>query len=152
MNTGNIDTAINIKPLIFKNNAVYSCRKSGNIDATFFYDFLCSNRHAMICSSPYEENCNININYKSPEDLTNLNNIDLYIFTSKEGKESSPYEVIKGSLAEVTQNQNSASNLLTLKIKYIDVSSSSYYNTKDGKITSLTSLSEKLLNLIKVND
>ena len=148
--TGSTNSAININPLLFKTNAIYSCRNSSDIDNTFFYNFLCSKNKAKICSSPDQENCNIDIICNRPESSANLNNIELYIFTSKEGKESSPYEVIKGSLAEITQNGQS--ELLTLKIKYIDVSSSSYYNTKDGKITSLISLDEKLLNSIKIND
>jgi len=150
LRTESTNSTININPLLFKTNAIYSCRNSGDIDNTFFYNFLCSNNKAKICSSPDQGNCNIDIICNRPEPSANLNNIELYIFTSKEGKESSPYEVIKGSLAEITQNGQS--ELLTLKIKYIDVSSSSYYNTKDGKITSLISLDEKLLNSIKIND
>ena len=150
LRTESTNSTININPLLFKTNAIYSCRNSGDIDNTFFYNFLCSNNKAKICSSPDQGNCNIDIICNRPEPSANLNNIELYIFTSKEGKESSPYEVIKGSLAEITQNGQS--ELLTLNIKYIDVSSSSYYNTKDGKITSLISLDEKLLNSIKIND
>ena len=148
----NLNSAISIRPILFKNNAIYSCRiRNNDIVNTFFYNFL---YNARICSSPDKEECNININRNQVNEATNHdNNFNLYIFTSKEGKESSPYEVVKGSL--VTSNQASSNNensILTLSIKFIDVSSSSYYNSKDGKITSLSSLSKNLLDSISIND
>ena len=155
LDTENRNTAINIKPIIFKNNAIYSCLLNNiAFSNTFLYNFLLNSNRATICSSPDKENCNININFITPDIKDNNNiNINLYIFTSKEGKESSPYEIIKGSLATVTQTPlNSANRILTLKIKYYDISASSYHNTKDGKITSLTSLPNEILNLISVND
>jgi len=154
LSTENRNTAISIKPIIFKNNAIYSCLLNGNdITNTFLYNFLLNGTRITICSSPDKENCNININGNPDIDNNNNININLYIFTSKEGKESSPYEIIKGSLVTVTKtSSNNGNRILTLKIKYYDVSASSYHNTKDGKITSLTSLPNEILNLISVND
>ena len=154
LDTENRNTAINIKPIIFKNNAIYSCLLNNiAFSNTFLYNFLLNGNRATICSSPDKENCNININGNPDIDSNNNININLYIFTSKEGKESSPYEIIKGSLVTVTKtSSNSENRILTLKIKYYDVSASSYHNTKDGKITSLTSLPNEILNLISVND
>ena len=152
LSTNEIPSAISIKPFLFKNNAIYSCKVKNGIIDTFLYNFLLSDDRARICSSPDKEDCNINI--KGNKDIEDTNqdiNINLYIFTSKEGKESSLYEIIKGSL--ITANQiSSNAPILTLNIKFIDVSSSSYYNSKDGIITSLSSLPKKILDSISIND
>ena len=151
----NWNNSISIKPFLFKNNAIYSCRINNENISTFnFYNFLgVENNAARICSSPDKEECTNQIKFKSTYDNNNQYiNITLYIFTSKEGKESSPYEIIKGSLATLSGPSTVNNHWLIFNIKFIDISSSSYYNTKDGKITSLTALSDKLLKYISVND
>ena len=151
----NGNNSISIKPFLFKNNAIYSCRiNTASIENLKIYNFLNGGDNAAkICSSPDKEECTNQIRFVSTTNNNNQYiNITLYIFTSKEGKESSPYEVIKGSLATLIGPNEVNGRWLIFNIKFIDISSSSYYNTKDGKITSLTALSDKLLKYISVND
>jgi hypothetical protein len=153
LGNGNLNNAISIKPFLFKNNAIYSCRiNSNDINYFNFYNFLYGDNAARICSSPDKEECTNQIRFVETINENQYINITLYVFTSKEGKESSPYEIIKGSLATVTRPNNINGMWLIFNIKFIDISSSSYYNTKDGKITSLTELPDKLLKYISVND
>ena len=152
LGNGNLNNAISIKPFLFKNNAIYSCKINGEINNFNFYNFLNGDNAARICSSPDKEECTNQIRFVETINENQYINITLYIFTSKEGKESSPYEIIKGSLATVTRPNNVNGMWLIFNIKFIDISSSSYYNTKDGKITSLTELPDKLLKYISVND
>ena len=98
-----------------------------------------------ICRSPND----CNSQQISCPDITNMNsvgiNITLDIYISKEGKEYNPHEIINNSTITLTPYNE---QVLMFKVKFIDVSYSSYINTKNGKITSLIPLSD---NLIKSN-
>ena len=150
--TDNINDTVSIKPILFKANTTYSCiydNSNNNINNTFIYQFLYKRNR--LCHSPID--CE-NIKYDcSPPTLTgNQNTIfTLNIYTSKEGKEHEPYEIIKGYKCYATEsNSNENQKILTLKINFIDISSSSYYNTKNGKITSLNPLNEEVMDAIKI--
>ena len=132
----------NMKTILFKNNAIYSCiLGNNNYMNTEIYDLLC-NRNMTICRSPNE--CN-NQKISRPV-ITNINsngiNIQLDIYISKEGKEYNPHEIINNSTITISPNNE---GVLTFKVKFIDVSYSSYINTKNGKITSLIPLSDDLI-------
>ena len=145
----NINNAISIKPILFKNNATYSCIYS-TLSDTFIYQFL-YNQDRKLCHSPID--CE-NKKYDCiPPTLTGNQNtiLTLNIYTSKKGKEHEPYEIIKGYKCHATEsNSNGNQKILTLKINFIDISSSSYYNTKNGKITSLNPLNEEVMDAIKI--
>ena len=76
---------------------------------------------ARICSSPDKEYCSNQIRFVPTINENQYINITLYIFTSKEGKESSPYEIIKGSLATLTRPENVNEKYLIFNIKFIDI-------------------------------
>ena len=144
-----INNTISIKPILFKNNATYSCIYS-TLNNTFIYQFL-YNQDRKLCHSPID--CE-NKKYDCiPPTLTGNQNtiLTLNIYTSKKGKEHEPYEIIKGYKCHATEsNSNGNQKILTLKINFIDISSSSYYNTKNGKITSLNPLNEEVMDAIKI--
>ena len=152
------NNAINFQPLLFKKNVVYSCIiNNDDLTNTKIYQFLCGDK-TKICPTPDDKCENTKIITCPDFDPSNLDgnvNIQLKIYSYKKGKESSPYEIIanqKVYIDDNTSNGGSEQKILTLNIKYIDVSSSSYYNTKDGKITSLIPLSDEELDAITVND
>lgn len=135
----------NMKTILFKNNAIYSCiLGNNNYMDTEIYNLLC-NSIMTICRSPND----CNSQQISCPNITNMNsvgiNIQLDIYISKEGKEYNPHEIINNSTITLTPYNE---QVLMFKVKFIDVSYSSYINTKNGKITSLIPLSD---NLIKSN-
>jgi len=158
INENEENNAISFQPLLFKKNMIYSCIiNNNNITNTMIYQFLCGNK-MKICPTP-DDKCENTKNVTCPDfNSSNIEgnvNIQLKIYSYKKGKESSPYEIIANQKVYINENQSnggSEKQILTLNIKYIDVSSSSYYNTKDGKITSLIPLSDEELNAITVND
>ena len=140
------DNAINFKPFLFKNDAIFACGISGgDITTSYIYQNLCVNQ-MKICTNPKCDN-SLSIecfDYKNNENVKA--NIQLNIYTSKKGKEYSPYEEIIG--VKAFKKTDLINNGLILKINFIDVSYSAKMNTKDGKITSLIPLSENILNAL----
>ena len=148
-----INNSISIKPILFKANTIYSCiysNSNNNINNTFIYQFLYT-RNTRLFHSPID--CE-NIKYDwSPPTLTGNQNaiLTLNIYTSKKRKEHEPYEIIKGYKCHATESISDGNQkILTLKINFIDISSSSYYNTKNGKITSLNPHNEEVMDAIKI--
>ena len=148
-----INNTISIKPILFKANTTYSCiysNSNNNINNTFIYQFLYT-RNTRLFHSPID--CE-NIKYDwSPPTLTGNQNaiLTLNIYTSKKRKEHEPYEIIKGYKCHATESISDGNQkILTLKINFIDISSSSYYNTKNGKITSLNPHNEEVMDAIKI--
>ena len=129
------ENVVNIKPILFKNKAIYSCIMNGPQDpnSLYIFDFL---QKIRICSSPKADNCqNILINNLPNE----FNIIELYIFIRKEGDENSKNEIISFSGLNV-KNENRNDGLLIFRVIFIDISDSSINNAKEGKITSLKDL------------
>ena len=145
INDNNIDD-FTMKTILFKNNVIYSCIIGNNvIESTQIYDLFCNNS-IIICHTPND--CNSQqIQCPNITDINNYKGIDIQldIYTSKEGKEYNPHEVINNSTININENNN---GILTFKVKFTDISYSSYINTKEGKITSLIPLPD---NLIKSN-
>ena len=159
INENEENNTISFQPLIFKNNVIYSCIFNNNLRNIKIYQFLCESQ-TKICPTP-DDKCDntkniIDCSEFDPDIIDGNVNIQLKIYSYKEGKESSPHEIIVNQKVYIDENSNNngenEKKILTLKIKYIDVSSSSYYNTKDGKITSLIPLSDEELDAITVND
>ena len=140
------DNAINFKPFLFKNDAIFACGiNGGDITTSYIYQNLCGNQ-MKICTNPKCDN-SLSIecfDYKNNENVKA--NIQLNIYTSKKGKEYSPYEEIIG--VKAFKKTDLINNGLIFKINFIDVSYSAKMNTKDGKITSLIPLSENILNAL----
>ena len=140
------DNAINFKPFLFKNDAIFACGiNGGDITTSYIYQNLCGNQ-MKICTNPKCDN-SLSIecfDYKNNENVKA--NIQLNIYTSKKGKEYSPYEEIIG--VKAFKKTDLINNGLIFKINFIDVSYSAKMNTKNGKITSLIPLSENILNAL----
>ena len=140
------DNAINFKPFLFKNDAIFACGiNGGDITTSYIYQNLCVNQ-MKICTNPKCDN-SLSIecfDYKNNENVKA--NIQLNIYTSKKGKEYSPYEEIIG--VKAFKKTTPINDGLIFKINFIDVSYSAKMNTKDGKITSLIPLSENILNAL----
>ena len=142
INANNINNAISMKTFLFKNNALYSCKLGGNLNDTIIYKSLCNK--TKICSTPQ---CNNDFELKCYDASNKTDvNIQLNIYTSKNGKEYSPYEEIIGLKLYI--NETTIKDLLTFKIKFIDVSYSSYINTKNRKITSLINLPDDVMKAL----
>ena len=138
INANNINNAISMKTFLFKNNALYSCKLGGNLNDTIIYKSLCNK--TKICSTPQ---CNNDFELKCYDASNKTDvNIQLNIYTSKNGKEYFPYEEIIGLKLYINET---IKDILTFKIKFIDVSYSSYINTKNRKITSLINLPDDVL-------
>ena len=143
----NIEDTISFKSILFKNNAIYSCI-TDNVKNTIIYQTFFE-QNMKICLSPKDCDNSIEIvsnshNVRDQEDQDY--NIQLIIYTTKKGKEYSPYEEIQYS--EIFINENAINGLLIFKIKFIDISSSSYINTKNGKITSLNKIPDNIMNTL----
>ena len=147
-NNEDVNKSISMKTILFKNNAIYSCKINSpyNYTNTTIYQ-LFFKQNMKLCSSPVNcDNDAIINNTVFNDDHKGGVNIQLDIYTSKEGKEYSPYEIIKYSFINITSNEN---NLLVLNIKFIDISYSSFINSKNGKITSLIKLPSFILEALK---
>ena len=143
INESNINNTISMKTFSFKNNALYSCKLGSNLRETIIYKSLCGG--AEICSTPQCNNDLYKLNCSDASNKTDVN-IQLNIYTSKNGKEYSPYEEIIGFKLYI--NEDSYKDRLIFKIKFIDVSHSSYINTKNKKITSLINLPDDVMKAL----
>ena len=144
----NINDAINIKSLLFKNNVIFSCR-TNDYKQTYIYDNILSKM--TLCSSPNDADCNIDIIPNESLDETSESiNMDLYIFSQKEGTENNQYYKISFSRLYIHGANRSNIPLipLILRIKFYDISESVIKNSKNGKKTSLKDLPEEVINII----
>ena len=141
----NINDAINIKSLLFKNNAIFSCR-TNDYKQTYIYDNILSKM--TLCSSPNDADCNIDIIQNESLDETSESiNMDLYIFSQKEGTENNQYYKISFSRLYI-HGANRSNIPLIFRIKFYDISESVIKNSKNGKKTSLKDLPEEVINII----
>ena len=141
----NINDAINIKSLLFKNNAIFSCR-TNDYKQTYIYDNILSKM--TLCSSPNDADCNIDIIPNESLDETSESiNMDLYIFSQKEGTENNQYYKISFSRLYI-HGANRSDIPLIFRIKFYDISESVIKNSKNGKKTSLKDLPEEVINII----
>ena len=142
INDSNENISVNMKTILFKNNAIYSCRKKNN-EVPIIFSYL--NENFFICSSPNDNSCDDKINGIDNLKQNNVN-IELNIYTVKTGKQYKPYEKIKFSQINAVPNENK--DIFSFKIKFYDVSYSSYINQKKGKITSLNSIPDEIMKAL----
>ena len=142
----------NPNPILFKNNIMYSCKTNSN-QTTYIEERFCNKelRLAKSPDKPIEEasgSSNDWIKLYLPCSQRESNdtdfNINLLILTSKDGKEHSPYEHIEYAKLDSTTKKG-GNGIITLTIKFVELSYSSLMNSREGKITSLIPLPEEIL-------
>lgn len=146
--TNNENDAINIKSLLFKNNAIFSCI-TNDYAQTYIYNNILSKM--TLCSSPGDTNCNINIAQTEPSgEASESINMELNIFSQKEGTENNQYYKISFSRLKISHPSNGNNRELPLifKIKFYDISESVIKNSKNGKKTSIKDLPDEVINIL----
>ena len=151
-----LNNAANPSPILFKNNIIFSCRRDGNGNSYIENQFC--GKELKLAKSPdiaiEEANQNssnwipLNLicpNLENDEDL----NINLLILTSKKGKENSPYEHIEYAKIDSPPPKSGGRGIITLTIKFVELSYSSLINNREGKITSLLPLPEEILKKLR---
>ena len=155
VNYNNIESQTSeMSPILFKNNEIFSCTYSGNPVETFILDYFCNKNLGIgknLNSSLSNEQDWINLNFNCPQfntTGTEAININLLILTSKDGEENSLYEYIEYATLNITKKSSTNRGIISLKIKFEELSYSSIINSKEGKITSLIPLSNDTLNIL----
>lgn len=133
-----LNDVLNIKTIYFKKNIIYACKVRTNYEDTHIYNRFC-NKNFSIAQAPnssgdewqkFSVNCSI---LNKDEDFV----INLLILTSKEGKESKPYEFVRYVQTKTySKPSNSQNKTLTLSVKFVELTSSLFNNNKNNKITS----------------
>ena len=137
-------------PIIFKRNAMFSCRLDSDLNSTYFYKTFINQK--LIIGKSINSTSTVTLDKLADSDsiLNNTNNdilIYLLLFTTKNGKEHSPYEYIEhAKLKAISKPSQSKRPILSLIVKYVEFSYSSISNSKEGKPTSIIPFSEEILN------
>ena len=149
-----LNEAKNPSPILFKNNIMHSCKYKG--EQTYLEKKFCNNelRLAKSPDKSLEEVGNSNDWIPLYTDCPSIDDshdifINLLILTSKYGKEHSPYEHIE--YAKLDSHRKEGKGIITLSIKFVELSYSSLMNSKEGKITSLIPLPEEILKTLTNN-
>ena len=149
-----LSNAKNPSPILFKNNIKHSCIHNGQ--QTYLEQTFC-NKELRLAKSPDKsvEEANSSNDwiplYTNCPDKSRVDDIsiNLFILTSKYGKEHSPYEHIEYAKLD-SYKKGESNGILSLSIQFVELSYSSLMNNREGKITSLIPLPEEILkNLTK---
>ena len=137
----NIDEDIISYPILFKRNGMYSCQINGNIRDTFFYKTFINKQIRIGCykNSIFTEDDSKSLDIDKTMIENNYNNnilIYLLIFTSKKGEENSYNEYIHEVKSNVTLGEENSPPIISLIIKYFDISPTSIIKSKEQKIFS----------------
>ena len=146
-----LNEAKNPSPILFKNNIMHSCQHDQK--QTYLEEKFC-HQELRLAKSPdksIEEAGTSNDWIPLYTDCPSKGKkddifINLLILTSKYGKEHSPYEHIE--YAKLDSYKKEGKGLITLSIKFVELSYSSLMNSREGKITSLIPLPEEILKTL----
>ena len=143
----------NPTPILFKRNAMFSCRMDSDLQSTYIYRSFINQK--LIIGKSINSTSVVTLEKLSDSDNSIFNNANndndilmyLIIFTTKSGKENSPYEYIEHAKLKAKKKPSQSKRpILSLIIKYVELSYSSISNSKERKPTSLIPFSEEILN------
>lgn len=146
----------NPTPISFKRNAMFSCRLDSDLQSTYIYKNFINQK--LIIGKSISSTSVVTLGKLADSDNSIFNNTNntnndndilmyLIIFTTKSGKENSPYEYIEHAKLKAKKKPSQSKRpILSLIVKYVEFSYSSISNSKEEKPTSLIPFSEEILN------